>query len=855
MVMLHYTKTIDETLAELNTNENGLTSSEVDNRIKKYGLNIITIKGEPLWRKIIAPFANIFMAVLAVAIVVSLIEHSLLDAVIIGVIMAVNAIIYYVQRFSTERILRSLQEYRKQTVEVIRGKKLIGIPSNELVPGDIILLSEGEKIPADARIIKETALRVDEAQLTGESEPISKQTHPLSEGKEIYERTNMLFQGSFVVSGEATAVVVATGNHTEFGKLAGLAGHVDLKSPVQKKIDKLLTQVIVAVLIMAILAFTLSIMRGISVGDSIQFVIALSVSAVPESLPVAISVVLVLAMRRMATKKALVRGMSAIETIGVITTIATDKTGTLTQNILKVQDSWEPGWSSGRMTHILALAINRRKEKTYDPLDVAFSNYTADNHVSMPKGAPMTVYPFDSAVAMSGNVWHHGNEYELAVKGSPEAILSKSDLTESEKEEAEKVLNAMTSEGYRVIAIAHLMLKKAPEKLIDLSPKDKLEFTGFVAVADAIRPEAKKAIESALGAGVTVRMITGDHFETAFHIGRQLGMVTSRDQVFDSRRIHNMDDEELEEVVNQTLIFSRVIPENKYRILTILKKRHITAMTGDGVNDVPALSNADVGIAMGSGSHIAKDAGDIILLDDNFKSVIDAMHEGRTVAANIRRMMYYLLATNTGEVLTAITALLAGLPVPLAPVQILWVNLVTDSCLVIPLGLEPGREANMKERPRTLQSPILSRFMVSRLIIVAVAMAVVALSCYVFFSKAYGHEYGRTIAFNALVVMQWASAFAARSDYRPSLSNLRVLNKPFYMGLLVAITLQLLALFGPLGAMLHVTPVAIEHLAITSLIAFGGLLTVAEMHKYIGRHFFNKGNHRMVANTSANVVK
>lgn len=855
MVMLHYTKTIDETLSELGTTENGLSPSEVDDRVKKYGLNIITIKGEPLWRKIIAPFANIFMAVLAVAIIVSLIEHSVLDATIIGVIMAVNAAIYYIQRFSTERILRSLQEYRKQTVEVVRGKKIVSVPSNELVPGDVILLGEGEKVPADARVIKESALRVDEAQLTGESEPISKQTHPLAEGKEVYERTNMLFQGSFVVSGEATAVVVATGNHTEFGKLAGLAGHVTVKSPVQKKIDKLLSQVIVAVLVLAAFAFALSIMRGISVGESVRFIIALSVSAVPESLPVAISVVLVLAMRRMATKKALVRGMSAIETIGAITTIATDKTGTLTQNILKVQDSWEPAWGSGRMTHILAQAINRRKEKTYDPLDVAFGNYIADQHVSENKNAPMTVYPFDSAVAMSGNLWHHGKEYELAVKGSPEAILLRSDLTESEKEEAEKVLHAMTSDGFRVIAVAHCVLDKAPKKLHDLSAKNKLEFAGFVAIADAIRPEAKKAIQSALNAGVTVRMITGDHFETAFHIGRQLGMVTSRDQVFDSRRMHHMDDEELEDTVNQTLIFSRVIPENKYRILTILKKRHITAMTGDGVNDVPALSNADIGIAMGSGSHIAKDAGDIILLDDNFKSVIDAMHEGRTVAANIRRMIYYLLATNAGEVLTAITALIAGLPVPLAPVQILWVNLVTDSCLVIPLGLEPGREANMKEQPRSLKSPILSKFMISRLITVASAMAIVALGCYIYFSQAFDHAYGRTIAFNALVVMQWASAFAARSDYRPSLSNLKVLNKPFYVGLSIAIVLQLLALFGPLGDLLHVSPVAMEHLIITSIIAFGGLLLVAETHKFIGRHFFNKGNHRLVVNQGSNMVQ
>lgn len=853
--MLYYTKTIDETLKKLKTSENGLTPGEVDNRIKKYGLNVIKIKGEPLWRKIVAPFANVFMAILGVAAVISLIEGAMIDATIIVAIMVANAVIYYVQRFSTERILRSLQEYRKQMVETMRGKKIRTIESSQLVPGDVILLSEGEKIPADARVIKTSALRVDEAQLTGESEPIVKHLKALKKGKEVYEQSNMLFQGSFVVSGEAVAVVTATGNNTEFGKLAELAGKVTVKSPVQRKIDKLISQVIAAVAVAAVLAFALSIYRGIGVAESIRFVIALSVSAVPESLPIATSVVLVLAMRRMATKKALVRGMSAIETIGAINTIATDKTGTLTQNLLTVQDSWQPKWGDGKLPNVLALAINRRQENTYDPLDVAFSNYVTDMDIPTPKGSPMTVFPFDTSLAMSGNIWHYGGEYELALKGAPEAILSRSELTESEKEEAELKLRAMTSEGYRVIAVAYSKLPTAIRKLQDLGEKDTLEFVGFVAVADALRPEAKKAVESALSAGVSVRMITGDHFETAYHIGKQLGMVSKRDQVFDSRLMHDMSDEELEKVVADTRIFSRVIPEHKYRILTILKKNNITAMTGDGVNDVPALSNADVGIAMGSGSHIAKDAGDIILLDDNFKSIIDAMHEGRTVAANIRRMMYYLLATNAGEVLTMLSALVIGLPLPLSPVQILWVNLVTDTCMAIPLGLEPGSKSNMLEKPRSLKSSLLSRFMTSRLIVVAITMAATTLGCYIFFSNKFDHEYGRTIAFNALVVMQWASAFTARSDYTSLLARLKVMNKSFYYGLAAAIGLQLLAMFGPLGDFLHVSEVEVGDLAVTSAISFVILLVVSEAHKFIGRRFFRKGSQNLIAGNSANVVQ
>ncbi|OYW42033.1 hypothetical protein B7Z28_01880, partial [Candidatus Saccharibacteria bacterium 32-45-3] len=271
-------------------------------------------------------------------------------------------------------------------------------------------------------------------------------------------------------------------------------------------------------------------------------------------------------------------------------------------------------------------------------------------------------------------------------------------------------------------------------------------------------------------------MITGDHFETAYHIGRELGMVTSRDQVFDSRKMNVMTDEELLETVNNSIIFSRVIPEHKFRILALLKQNNITAMTGDGVNDVPALTNAHVGVTMGSGAQIAKDAGDIILLDDNFKSIIDAMKEGRTIISNIGRMLAYLLATNAGEALTMIGALIAGMPVPLAPVQILWVNLVTDTSMVIPLGLEPGEKDVMKTKPKHPNAPLLTKQIVIRMILVALSMAGTVLVFYASFSSLYGHEYARTIAFIAIVVMQWSNAFNARSDYESIFSRLRVMN-------------------------------------------------------------------------------
>jgi P-type Ca2+ transporter type 2C len=841
MLMLYYTKTVRQTLKELDVTEKGLAKSEAEERLRLYGLNVIQVKSEPLWRKLIEPFANVFMAVLFIAAVISLYHHAVLDALIIGVIMLASATIYYVQRFSTERILRSLQKHNLQTVDTLRDGKVIGVNAEQLVPGDIITLNEGEKIPADARIIACQSLRVDEAQLTGESVPISKEIDELSGKKEVYEQSNMLFQGSFVVAGEARAVVVNTGNDTEFGRLAALTGNVSAESPVQRKIDKLISQIIAVVAGIALVAFGLAITHGMDLTESFRFVLALSVSAVPESLPVAISVILVLGMRRMAAKKALISAMRSIETIGVITTIATDKTGTLTKNQLTVQDTWNPADTTPyKLAHYITYAVNHSAQKMHDPLDTAMQDYAALHKTTKPRQEPMVSLPFDQAFAMSGNVWHNGSSYTLALKGAPEHVLARSDVTENEHEKASAALHKLTANGYRVIAIAHVELSKSIESFSELPKKTKLEFDGFVAVADVLRPEAKQAIQTALKAGVTVRMITGDHFETAYHIGKQLGMVKNRQEVFDSRHMSVMSDEDLSKIINDIRVFSRVTPEHKYRILTLLKEKNITAMTGDGVNDVPALTNAHVGVAMGSGAQIAKDAGDIILIDDNFKSIVEAMREGRIIFANIRRMLLYLLSTNAGEVLTAITALVIGLPIPLVPVQILWVNLVTDTSMVIPLGLEPGEKNTMLRKPNKPDAPILGKFLISRMVLMALTMATLTIVLYMLYSSQFDNAYGRTIAFCSLVVMQWANAFNARSDDESIFRRLRTLNLPFYIGLAIGMSLQALAVFGPLGSLLHVTPVAISDLAITGAIAFVVPILVVEIHKWVGRRFFGR---------------
>lgn len=827
--MIIYQTDIGAVLKHLGTSATGLSASEAKKRHVQHGPNAIKLATEPLWKKLIEPFVDVFTLVLGAAAVISLLHGEAIDAIIIFIIIAISATIFYVQRFSTDRVLRSLSRHDLQKVDVLRGGKAVSIDATGLVPGDIVTLAEGEKIPADIRLMRSANLRVDEAQLTGESLPISKHPDALRGKKEIYEQTNMLFQGSFVVSGTGTGVVTSIGNSTEFGALAALSKREFSQSPVQQKIDKLITRIIAAVSAIALVAFGLSLLRGMDMLESLRFVMALSVSAVPESLPIAISVVLVLGMRRMARKKALVHQMRAIETIGVITTIATDKTGTLTKNKLTVQAVWSAA-GAARADRVVACVINRGDAKSHDPLDIALEEYAAKKGAAS-HGSPAAELPFSQEHAMSAAVWHYGKAFQVYVKGAPEAVLAACKLTASDKKAAQAALADLTAQGHRVIGLASTHTDAQITEFAALKGK-KLTFEGFVAVADVLRPEAARAIKAALRAGVTVRMITGDHVETAYQIGKNLGMVQSRSEVFDCSRMAQMTDDELSAIVERTKVFSRVLPEQKYRILTILKQHNITAMTGDGVNDVPALSNAHVGVAMGSGSSIAKDAGDIILLNDNFKTIIDAMKEGRTIIANIRRMLFYLLSTNTGELITMIGALLIGIKTPLEPVQILWVNLVTDTAMVIPLGLEPGEKHAMQQLPQAPNAPILPRFMIWRMVIIASTMSVIALSVYVFFEHHFNHNYAQTMAFIALIVSQWANAFNARSDSESLLGRLKVVNYSFYAGLALSIALQLMVFFGPLGDLLHITEVSPLHMIVVSFIAFVLPLLTCEAHKW-----------------------
>ncbi len=820
--MIWYKETAEDLYRILKSSKSGLTDQEAQKRLKEYGPNQLAIHKTPLWRIIIEPFNNIFIYVLLLAAVVSLLSHEILDAIIVSIVILINSIIFYTQQYATSRVLRSLKKHSIQTVTVLRNKIKKITPSTNLVPGDIITISEGERIPADARVIHTDSLEVDEASLTGESNSVHKHASTLGSNKELYEQDNMVFQGTYVISGSAQCMVVNTGGFTEFGKIAKLASNELSKSPVQSKIDNLISILVRIIAVLALIVFVLSLLRGIPIAEAIRFVLSLSVSAVPEGLPVVLTVIIVLGMRRLAKQEALVQSFKAIEDIGLVTAIATDKTGTLTKNHLSVADHWSIG--SAKVEDIAPFTLNLNDHLT-DPLDIAISE-----QYNLPPTSPSKTYPFDLKLRMSGV--YVIRDKTIYIKGSPEHLLVLSNLSSQDRHKAESKMHELASQGYRVIAFCKYISEQELENLAVLS-KENLYFIGFLAFADELRDEAGAAIDAAQKAGISVRLITGDHYETAFNIGKRLGLITREDQLMKGSDMPQ-DIDMLTSAISNKTIFARILPENKFMILKALKKSEITAMTGDGVNDVPAISNAHIGIAMGSGSDIAKDASDIILLNDNFATIIKAISEGRKIYDNIRRMLFYLLSTSLGEVLTMIGALFMGLPLPVTAIQILWINLVTDTVMVLPLGLEPAEDGHMSKPPRNPKEPLLSKMLIKRMILVAVTMATIIMIIAVILRE-HGYTEGeiRTVSFMTLIAAQWMNAFNARSEFKSSFSRIKKLNKGLIVGLFVAVSLQCLVMFTGFGKEFGIEKVPYEVLVLSSLIMMASVLAIVEVQKYI----------------------
>jgi Ca2+-transporting ATPase len=581
-------------------------------------------------------------------------------------------------------------------------------------------------------------------------------------------------------------------------------------------------------------ALIIQLIQGVNFLAATEFTLAMIVSAVPEGLPIAISVILALGAKRMAKKHALVKEMRAIESIGIVTTIASDKTGTLTENKLFVTGLWQFG--DKRKNFVKMMAMSALPDAiSSDALDMSIIRYLKERNDAelVPDDGntidPARSYAFDQASKISGNLY---NKNYVVIKGAPEAVIERCGLGDGDRQKVLAEMNKMTAKGHKVIAIADAKLNREVRELSNLDKDDKFNFLGLISVADKMRREAPEAIAEARRAGVKVKMITGDHWQTAYEIGKGLGLVEDESEVFDCSKMGSITDDDFEEILQRTTVFARVTPEDKFRLLTLMKKHEVTAMTGDGVNDVPALTNAHIGIAMGSGPSIVQDAGDIVLLDDNFKNIVAAMKEGRVVLTNIRRMLVYVLSTNAGEALTIIAALLMGGGQLLLPIQILWVNLVTDSLMLLPIGLEPPEEYYMKQKPESKNAPILNAVALSRMLMIAVTVAGVTLAVFFIASEYFSREQANTLAFTALVVMQWANAFNVRGSYESAFKRIRVRSWKFWAALSGAIILQVVAVFTPLGhQFLGIVDAPLLPLMIVALVAFAVPIVVVELHK------------------------
>lgn len=829
-----YNLEIQQVLEGLKTSQHGLSEAEAAERLRTYGPNSQTTPKVPLWKRIIEPFTSLFVLILLFALVLSLFEGKWFEAIIIAVIVNVNAVIYYFQQFSVSRVLKTLKRQDVIKAVVVRGGKSIEVSSEVLVPGDIVRLAEGDKVPADGRLIHVERLQADESLLTGESQLVHKQAGALAGAHEVYDQRNMLFKGSYVRSGTALLAISATGNATQLGAINELAAEADNgRTVIEGKINDITRKILIAVGIIGVCIFSLAALRGIAIEEALRFSLTMIVSAVPEGLPVALTIILLFSARRMAVYKALVKKISAMETLGAITLIMTDKTGTITQNKLSVADSYTTHSTTHSFKEVLRLSLNGDESFTEDPLDQLLLHSVKD--ITVPQTwNKVKDFPFDQQLRMSATLWQHNHGYSLYVKGAPEQVLHHVAATK-QAAPIKACLHQFTSKGYRTIALAHRDLSHPPQELNHTTLKD-LSFDGFVGLSDQLRPGIEHAVRQAHAAGIKVAMLTGDHVQTASYIAQQVGIARDQEEVADGRLIGKGSPEEIRELLQSHTVFGRVLPEHKYALLKAVKGYEITAMTGDGVNDIPALVEADAGLAMGSGTDAAKDASDIVLLDDNFNTIMSAITVGRTVLANIRKMLVYLLATNGGEVLTMAGALILNMPLPLTAVQILWVNLVTDGVTVIPLGLSPAEPHHMKQPPHDPKAPLLNKILLSRTILLSIVMSISVLVIFKLMLPK-GLMYAQTMAFLSLVVVQWANSLSLNFEFRSWIYNFIRPNYKLWLALLASAILNVLIFVTPLSEAFGIVGLGLNDMLLAILVPAAIALLFGDLHKLISRPF------------------
>jgi Ca2+-transporting ATPase len=857
----------------------GLTDEEAERRRGDVGTNELVEQRRPsVWQLFARQLANTMTLVLAAAAVVTLVIGDRKDTVVIAVIVVLNAGLGFVQEHRAEQAMAALEQLTAATAHVVRDGRVREIPAADLVPGDIVHLAAGDVVPADLRLVEVHSLRVDEAALTGESEPTVKTARvlPTVGPALIADQHNMAFKGTVASYGRATGVAVTTGMSTEIGQIATLLqGRSAGPTPLQRRLAALGRRLAMAALVVCAVVFTTGVATGEPVDEMFLTAVSLAVAAIPEGLPAVVTVALALGARRMATRRALVRRLPAVETLGSVTVICSDKTGTLTQNRMMVERVWTPagehtvtgsgydpdGHISGpecatgadahleRLARVAAACNDAALHApastgapwtiTGDPTEAALLTFAAkvgveqrELEVERPRlaeiGFDATRRRMTTAHQIDGGCW-------VATKGALSALGPLLDPVDHELlDEAQRVAEQLAADGYRVLALAERDIAALPDPVDGL--EGALRLAGLVGIADPPRPEAREAIATCRAAGITPVMITGDHPSTAIAIARRLGLLGDGDaDVLTGEELDLLDDRALVQRVAAVTVYARTNPEQKLRIVDGWKARGaIVAMTGDGVNDAPALRRADIGVAMGvAGTDVSREAADMVLADDNFATIVGAVEEGRRIYDNIRRFVRYMLATNSGEVLVMFLAPLFGLPVPLLPAQILWINLVTDGPPAVALGLEPAEPDTMQRPPRPPGESIVARGLWQHALVVGLLMAAVAITVQAT-SRAAGWP-SRTMVFTTLAFLQLGNAIGVRSERRSMVRDGGRANPWLAWALGVSVAAQLAAVYVPgLRDLFDATPLTALQLAV-AIAASTTVFVAVESEKLLRR--------------------
>ena len=857
----------EELFDKLNTSEEGIKSSEIEKRIDRYGSNKLPDNNKhSLIKIIIGELLDPIVLLLMVAIIVSIIVGEYIDAVAISVIILIDLMLGTYEENKANNTIEALSKLVPDDVKVKRDGKDMLIDVSELVVGDFVYLESGDKVSADMRLIEEHNLSVDESILTGESLSVEKDCKKLKENTEISNQINMVFAGTTILTGRAKAIVVSVGSNTEIGKIANTIKNTkEEKSPLTIRIDRFSRQICRLILVFAVILFILLSSKNMPMQEVLLSVVALAVSAMPEGLPLALTMALTIASNKMAKKKVVAKKLAAVEAMGSCTVIASDKTGTLTVNeqtakkiILPDDTEYEVSGSGyedegkvigENITHAKEIALlgvlNNEaeivgKKRIGDSIDLAFLVLGMKLDINKDNIKIIDTIPYESQNKYSAVFYEKNGETYCTIKGSIEVVLdyckSIEGLKTFNKNKVEKQNELLSKDGYRVIALANGKIKKK-DNYTEEDIKD-LCFIGQVGFIDPIREEAKGAIKSCKRAGIKVLMITGDHPLTSFKIAKDLELTDSYDYVTTSSEVEEYiqkGDEIFDEFVKNKIVFSRVTPIQKLKIIESLKRSgEFVSVTGDGVNDAPALHAANVGISMGSGSDIAKESSKMVLMDDNFKSIVNAIFEGRVAYANIRKIIYFLISCGLAEVMFFVLSILLDLPIPLLAIQLLWLNVVTDGIQDIALSFESGEPSIKNDKPRSPKENLFDKTLIEEILLSGISIGLIVFTVWIFLLKVMMIDtyVARGYIVILMIIIQNIHAFNCRSE-KNSIFTIKQSNPIFIFGVLGSMILGILMMEVPvLSLFLKTSPIPYMHILYLLSIGFV-ILIIMEVYKMI----------------------